>query len=494
MSKDDKTEDSGIKSIEGKDLESTFYEYLRDAQPLAFLASFSIVIAVFAFPNQKFNSVFEFAASASAMFLISFVVSLIGRMAHYRETIEKSFGTTYTELTRYGTFFFFGMGVFYLILILLEFSKTLSSISLIASGWLPLLGGFGILVWGRKKIVNELKGSIIEKILSISMIGLTATLFIHGSRVMIKALMKTDIVPANYFVPIYYAEFAFLAIIIVTIGILNKKSTGAFTTNRKEGTTEKIANVSVLIFSIILGISIFTSGSMQTDCDMSCKSKFENLGFLCEAEKENQFLCRFVADKATTITLPLDASILPNEKNFQPDETIVNLEVNNVIRWTNLDKNTHKITSNAFGSKDIETNNSFTYRFAKEGIYEYHGDLPWLRGKIVVKNLDNEYQSGAPLEQITNKNNVFYKIFRESDHSGYIRNSSISSSDSMLVNLTNQTEPKFLKIGDMIIADCLKNGENSTVSYLTLTEINDRSTPYALFKEVRKSETKTCSS
>lgn len=119
-----------------KKFNENFYVFLRNAQPLAFLASFSMVLAVFAFPNTAFASVYSNAAIASTMFIVSFVCGLLSQFLIVREE-EEGYKEPYSlfELIRYGTYFFLAVGVIYLLLIAVEFGKSLPPIFNTVAAW-----------------------------------------------------------------------------------------------------------------------------------------------------------------------------------------------------------------------------------------------------------------------------------------------------------------------------------------------------------------------
>lgn len=130
-----------------KESNKIFHEFLKNSQPLAFLASFSMIIAVFAFSNKEFGSIYTNAVLAASMFTVSFVCSYLSQVFVHREEKEgydKPFSLF--ESIRYGTYFFFGIGVIYLILIVNEFAKSLPQIPSIVSGWIWLFAGLSLIV------------------------------------------------------------------------------------------------------------------------------------------------------------------------------------------------------------------------------------------------------------------------------------------------------------------------------------------------------------
>ena len=114
-----------LKNVGEKDLSNLFYNSLKNSQPIAFLASLSMVIAVFA--HNNIPSVYSSAIFATVMFVISFCISLWDQM-YLKENPRN-------EAFYYGKIFFFGFGVFYLIKIALDFSKDTSEIGHIVLGW-----------------------------------------------------------------------------------------------------------------------------------------------------------------------------------------------------------------------------------------------------------------------------------------------------------------------------------------------------------------------
>jgi len=126
-----------------KKFDDLFYEFLRKSQPLAFLASFSMIIAVFAHSNKDIPiPVYNDAATASMMFIISFITSMLGQLTAENDVRNKElYPSTISEAFRYGTYFLFGIGVIYLLLVASEFSKLSLPIPQIVFGWFKLSVG-----------------------------------------------------------------------------------------------------------------------------------------------------------------------------------------------------------------------------------------------------------------------------------------------------------------------------------------------------------------
>jgi len=111
-----------------------FFRIIRNAQPIAFLASLCLIIATFSFTN--FQAVYSNAVIAAFSFIFSFIFSTLIQLKWVQE--DKFF----IRATRSGAYFFLGVGVLYLLLIAVEFGKTLPQMfSLIQGWWSTFIGG-----------------------------------------------------------------------------------------------------------------------------------------------------------------------------------------------------------------------------------------------------------------------------------------------------------------------------------------------------------------
>lgn len=139
-----------------KKFDELFYDFLRKSQPLAFLASFSMIIAVFAHSNKDIPTpVYNDAATASMMFIISFITSMLSQLAHENDVRNKEpFSPAASEALRYGTYFFFGIGVIYLLFIANEFGKSSLPIPQIVFGWFKLFVSITMIVLMRLVVVK----------------------------------------------------------------------------------------------------------------------------------------------------------------------------------------------------------------------------------------------------------------------------------------------------------------------------------------------------
>ncbi len=89
----------------------------------------------------------------------------------------------------------------------------------------------------------------------------------------------------------------------------------------------------------------------------------------------------------STITIPVNSSILYNGFTFTPSVVKVIIGTNNTVRWINMDSVTNDIISEAgsFRSGPIYSGYSWTHIFDKPGTYPYHSSIhPWLKGTINV--------------------------------------------------------------------------------------------------------------
>lgn len=131
-----------------------FYDALKNSQPIAFLASLSMVIATFSYSNHELPNVYTNAVLASMTFLISFVLSLIDQI-----NLENDRDI---PVVHWGKFFFLAVGILYLIVVAVEFSKSLTQIYYIFSGWSSIaIGGSFLVSLLSKK--GRLKPSSYEK-------------------------------------------------------------------------------------------------------------------------------------------------------------------------------------------------------------------------------------------------------------------------------------------------------------------------------------------
>lgn len=105
-----------------------FYEALKNSQPLAFLASISIGIAVLIHStSQQLPTIYNYAIIAGAMFLASFITSLVYQLLAVSQEFKQQ--------ARWSQYAFMAFGILYLFLIMLNFSQTIPQIIFIVFGW-----------------------------------------------------------------------------------------------------------------------------------------------------------------------------------------------------------------------------------------------------------------------------------------------------------------------------------------------------------------------
>lgn len=107
-----------------------FYCALKNSQPLAFLCSLSIVIAIFATP-EKYSGIHTDAVIASFMFIFSFISSLCYQLIFVKEGELRQY-------VRWTVYFFLIIGIIQLVRIAGGFSSTIPQIMSFVIGWMFL--------------------------------------------------------------------------------------------------------------------------------------------------------------------------------------------------------------------------------------------------------------------------------------------------------------------------------------------------------------------
>ena len=73
-------------------------------------------------------------------------------------------------------------------------------------------------------------------------------------------------------------------------------------------------------------------------------------------------------------------------QNFVFNPETINISIGTTVIWTNKDPMPHRIKSDSFNSSDLSTDQSFSFKFDKAGIYNYACGLhPSMKGQIIVK-------------------------------------------------------------------------------------------------------------
>lgn len=196
----------------------SFYEALRNAHPIAVIASVSMVIAAFSFRNDDLAGMSNNAMIAAAMFLISFTASLLDQLVPTKNN-EK------VEMIHWGRLFFFGIGVLYLILIVWEFGKFIPQIGNIVIGWIIIAIGLSSLstIFSKKGIYNKkrIENTKIFKIMNVLGI-IYSSAFIGGglSYVFNNELSKIIPVEETYGITGYITGIGFIILFISVIIIV----------------------------------------------------------------------------------------------------------------------------------------------------------------------------------------------------------------------------------------------------------------------------------
>lgn len=136
---------------------SDFYDALKKAQPLAFLASFSLIIGIISSVNDSsLPDIQSDAIIAGFMFIFAFITAMINQVFKESVSIEK-----FTRLSQY---FFFVIGIIYFLFIALKFSETILQIPTIFVGWFIIFLGisFFVRVYPIKKNFWRGKNKFIE--------------------------------------------------------------------------------------------------------------------------------------------------------------------------------------------------------------------------------------------------------------------------------------------------------------------------------------------
>jgi len=83
---------------------------------------------------------------------------------------------------------------------------------------------------------------------------------------------------------------------------------------------------------------------------------------------------------------PTGAQVKIDNFSFEPRE--ITVAPGTTVVWTNRDDVPHTVTSNddKFGSKAMDTDDTFSFTFKDAGTYEYYCSVhPKMTGKVIVK-------------------------------------------------------------------------------------------------------------
>ncbi len=212
--------------IKKKQFNQNFYDFLKNAQPLAFLASFSMIITVFSYPQEDLESIYQNAAMAASLFVISFVFSMMSQFLIIKEESEKNEPSFYPELIRYGTYFFFAIGSVYLILIVVEFGKNFESLFVIFISWISLFVGVSFLAMTVKHIyaLTKVKEELVPYDgMAIPMgISLFISVFMYGLNNVAKGLFHLELGEPMEFFAILFISAMLYSIILFPYRLIHR--------------------------------------------------------------------------------------------------------------------------------------------------------------------------------------------------------------------------------------------------------------------------------
>ncbi|MDE1768991.1 MAG: hypothetical protein KGI28_00375 [Thaumarchaeota archaeon] len=160
-----------VELVGGED--KRFYDALKNSQPLAFLASVSIGIAVLIHQIEEFSSVYNYAIIAGSMFLFSFIASLVYQLIPLSDETKQK--------VRWSQYVFLGLGIMYLLLIVLNFSQKITSIMTLVFGWGFLAMGISYIIPLKKQwsTLKKEKSKVVEVIFTIIVLfGLSLLFFV----------------------------------------------------------------------------------------------------------------------------------------------------------------------------------------------------------------------------------------------------------------------------------------------------------------------------
>jgi len=184
-----------------------FYEALKNSQPLAFLASFSIIIGILALNYEDLRQIHDNAIIAGFMFIFSFIMSLVFQIFG-----DRNYGLS--QLARYSKYFFLAVGIFHLLLIAIHFGAEIEKIPKFVVGWLCLvLGGsvFGVAYTKKRTSFHHEKSYLIYDKTGPTLLGLG--FLIIG----IFALFVTF---TGYEIPFDWVWIVYLGMFISMIGVV----------------------------------------------------------------------------------------------------------------------------------------------------------------------------------------------------------------------------------------------------------------------------------
>jgi hypothetical protein len=98
-----------------------FISSVRQAEPIAVLASLTLAIAVFTFNQADFGKIYQYSSTASVLFIFSFILAIIASLIKESES-PKELETMLLKLVNPGVYLFLAVGLVHLLLIAVEFA------------------------------------------------------------------------------------------------------------------------------------------------------------------------------------------------------------------------------------------------------------------------------------------------------------------------------------------------------------------------------------
>jgi plastocyanin len=90
-----------------------------------------------------------------------------------------------------------------------------------------------------------------------------------------------------------------------------------------------------------------------------------------------------LADQNNSTSDAKNTTILIQNSTFNPNH--LTIEKGTTVIWLNTDRDTYKIKSDKFESKDLNKGDSFSYTFKESGTYSYaDASRPSIKGEITV--------------------------------------------------------------------------------------------------------------
>jgi hypothetical protein len=128
-----------------------FLKLLKQAEPVAVLASLSLVIAVFTFEHQDiFQTVYNYSVVSTFMFIFAFLSAVVRNLKFIKSD------AMYSGVSSFAFYFFLAIGMIYMLLVAIEFGKQHSQIFSFVNGWLFSLAG-GMCAFAVIRILKRLE-------------------------------------------------------------------------------------------------------------------------------------------------------------------------------------------------------------------------------------------------------------------------------------------------------------------------------------------------